>query len=101
MPAITLFTLPPDRAVTEYRDYSKAVAKPEVNAMSSVLAFRNFPVRESYDGGAPPATLVVVIEIADVASFKRDNETPPGSAVAEDRATSCASYEVLLCDELA
>ena len=100
MIAVTLFTLKQGRTVDEYVDYSNSFIKPGMFAMPSVEGFRDFAVRETYDGREPSAQLVEVIEITDVASFKRDNETEPGSSVARDWATWCESFEVLFCDEI-
>lgn len=100
MLAITLFRLQPERTLQEYVEFSEAVIKPGMMAMPAVAGFRDFHVLESYDGAAPSATLVELIEIESVAAFKRDNETEPGASVAAEWATWVSSFEVIFCAEM-
>lgn len=98
--AVTLFNLAGDRTLEDYRRYSKEFIRPGMEAMPSVVRFRDYHVSETYDSGPPSAALVEVIEITDIAAFRRDNETGPGAEVAEDWARWCSSFEVLFCEEL-
>lgn len=98
--ALTLFRLTEDRTVEEYVEYSQRFIHPGMLAMPSVLGFRDFRVLESYDGVAPSATLIELIEIESVEAFKHDNESEPGLSVATDWATWVDTFEVLFFAEI-
>ncbi len=100
MLALTLFRLKAGHTVQEYRAYTESTIRPGMNAMPSVLGFRDFEVTGVMAGSGGGWQLIEVIEITSEEDFERDNAQPPGKHVADDWATWVEEFTVLWCQEL-
>jgi hypothetical protein len=100
MLALALFRLKPGRTVDEYRAYSERFIHPGMNAMPSVVRFRDLAITGTMDGSTGGWDLVELIDITSAEDFERDHAGPPGKDVADDWATWVEEYTVLWCDPL-
>ena len=100
MLALTLFRLKPGRTVEEYREYTVSTIRPGMNAMPSVLGFRDLEITGVMAGSDGGWQLIELIEITSEAEFEQDNTQPPGKDVADDWATWVEEFSVLWCREL-
>lgn len=100
MLALTLFRLKPGRTVDEYRAYTEAKLHDGMNAMPSVVRFRDLEITGAMVGSTAGWDLVELIDVTSPADFERDHEGPPGKDVADEWSTWIEDYTVLWCDPL-
>ena len=98
--ALTLFRLKHGRTVEEYRAYTRAKLRAGMNAMPSVLGFRDLAITGVMAGSDGGWQLVEVIEITSPEEFERDHAVPVGKAVADEWAGWVEDYSVLWCENL-
>ena len=99
MLALTLFRLKPGRTVDDYRAYTEAKLHDGMNAMPSVVRFRDLAITGAMAGSAD-WDLVELIDITSPEDFEQDHVGPPGKDVADEWATWVEDYVVLWCDPL-
>lgn len=99
MRSVALSRVAQDHEVEQARKSSTLPINPGVDAMSSVLRFRDFTASGIRQWG-PSETVVGAIETTDVASIKQDNQTQPKVPKVTDAARRYLSCETLFRDEV-